>query len=355
MAVEIESGGDQTAPMASESTKDSIASGIQSQFDKVFGNDDESVSGETNESESSPVESSDTSAPAADTTADAPASEVADSGETVTDPKTPATEAAAAKAPTLPAAYRRSLKAMEWTDAEIDEAAGNPSFLTTAAKIHATRNKEVAAWAELGRKTKEQNPAPTPTKDAPTAPALQLFSEAEIKALKETYGEDAGGLIDAMVGKVNPLIAKLTQALPVVEQTQQRAYQAEVEKYTRSIEGFFSSKEMESYKDEYGTDVAKLNDKQLGQRNKVLEYADTLIAGARQQGRALSFDEAMTLAHDANSGGLKETAARKQITSQLQKRANSVTLRPGARAPIAPTGKTVLENRVKGSLSKLFA
>ena len=243
---------------------------------------------------------------------------------------------------------------MEWTDAEIDDAAGDPRFLATAAKIHATRNKEVAAWAELGRKAKEQN-VPPPTKDAPKPAALQLFSEAEIKALKETYGEDAGGLIDAMVGKVNPLIEQLTKAMPIVEHTQQRAQAAQADMLARQIDGFFSGKELESYKDEYGTNAAQLNDKQLGQRTKVLEYADALIGGARQQGRNLSFDEAMTLAHDATSGGLKETAARKQITSKLQQRERGITLRPGARAPIAPTGKTVLESRVKGSLSKLFA
>ena len=64
MAAEITAGGTEAVPMASESTKDSIASGIQSQFDAVFGNDDADETVEAT-SETPAADKSETSAPAA--------------------------------------------------------------------------------------------------------------------------------------------------------------------------------------------------------------------------------------------------------------------------------------------------
>jgi len=353
---EIESTGGAAVPMASESTKDQLAANIQSKFDAVFSDEPDETPTETVDETPAESTETETETPATETETTETAAESA--AET----KTPTTEAAAkkalaGKAPTLPAAYRRSLKAMEWTDEEIDSAAADPKFLTIAAKVHQTRNKEVAAWAELGRRTKESqaqtSAQTTPTKEA-TKPAFQAFSDAEVAKLKETYGDEAGGLIDALVGRVNPLIEQMQRALPIVEQTQARSQQAQADMLVRQIDGFFGGKELDPYKDSYGTSASKLTDTQNAQRTKVLEYADALIGGAAQQGRQLTFDEAMSLAHDAVSGGLKEQAARKQITSQLQTRAKGVTLKPGSRpaAPLNDKGK--LEQRVKGSLSKLF-
>jgi len=76
-----------------------------------------------------------------------------------------AVAASESDAPTLPAAYRRSLKAAEWTDEEIDQAAKTQGagFLSFAKKVHESRNAEVNRWAELGRAAKTQQTAVTPT------------------------------------------------------------------------------------------------------------------------------------------------------------------------------------------------
>ena len=328
---------------ASESVAESTVESIQSTLDSVFENDvvDDGDTETAEPADKTPAEpSTETETPAAESATE--------------EPKTPTAEAAAPKAPTLPAAYRRSLKAMEWTDAEIDDAASDPRFLATAAKIHQTRNKEVAAWADLGRKTKEAAAAPPPAKEAPKPATFQGYTPEEIKALKDTYGEDAGGLIDSMAGKVNLLVDSIKTMMPVIEQTQARSQQAQADMLNRQITGFFSSKELAPYKDTYGTDLSKLTETQLGQRNKVLEYADALIGGAAQQGRNLSFEEAMNLAHDAMSGGIKTQAARTEVRSQLQARAYGITLRPGARAAAPASSKAQLEQNVKKGLGKLF-
>lgn len=336
---QIEPAAHEPAPKIPEATKQSLAEKIQGSFDAAMGN-------ESDEEEEQ----------AAEATEEKPSEEAAAAEEEET--TEPAEAAAAKPASTLPAAYVRTLKALEWSDEEIASAGQNPALLPSIAKLHQSRNKEMAGWAELGRqqkaKAQEQQPAAQP---AATKAVLQAFTPAEVAALKDKYGDEAGGLIDTLTARLNPLIEKVTAALPVVEQTQARAQAAQAEMLNRQINTFFSSKELVPYKDEYGTDATKLNEKQAASRQKVLEYADALIGGASLQGRQLSFEEAMQAAHDAVSGGLKEQAARKQVIGQLQQRQRAITVKPGARqAPKTAVAKTrgELESRVRKSLSEVL-
>jgi hypothetical protein len=125
-------------------------------------------------------------------------------------------------APTLPAAYRRSLKAYEWTDEEIDanlKTLGT-KFIETAGRIHKNRNVEIADWAERGRQSRTQSAQQQQTQ----APQQQQSTEAtglkpvDAAALKKQYGADE--LIDAIVGPVNATIEQINKMLPAVQQTQ---------------------------------------------------------------------------------------------------------------------------------------
>jgi hypothetical protein len=333
--------GNPEVPLIEESVKESLADKIQSKFDAVMN---------TDESDDTPAEEPDAETPA-EPAADAALAEPADKVEEPEAEETPA-EAVPAKAQPFPAAYRRSLKAYDWTDEEINEAAKQPGFLTTAAKIHQNRNKEVSGWAEAGRKAQQSSQAPKP-EPAVAATGLTPIDAAKLKA---QYGDEA--LIDALVGPVNLAIERMNQMLPVVQQTQQRAQMAHGETLVRQIDGFFSGKGMESYKETYGTDTATLTGEQLAGRNKVLEFADALTAGAQLQGRTLPLNDAMQLAFDAVSGGTKTQAARKELTKSLQTRAKGVTLKPGSRGTnlnASPAkGRSDLEKRVKSSLSAVL-
>lgn len=329
----------ETAPPIPESTKVALADKIQSSFDKAMGN-------ETDE-EVEPEVSADSAIAATD-------------AEPKADEKTETTTEveAAAPASTLPAAYVRTLKAMEWSDEEIASAGKNPALLPSIAKLHQSRNKELAGWAELGRKNREQRQANASTHPPATPAVLQAFTPKEIEALKSQYGDEAGGLIDTLVGRINPLVEKLQSALPLVEQTQARAQQAQADQINRQITTFFSSKELTPYKDDYGTDANKLTDPQRASRQKVLEFADALIGGASMQGRAMSNEEALQAAHDMVSGGSKDKAARTQVISQLQQRQRAITVKPGARAAAPATGvaktRGELESRVRKGLASVM-
>jgi len=327
-------------PQIEESVKESLAETIQTRFDSVMNTDEPD--------DETPAETEPVTEPAAE-----PTDEAAPATEELEAETQPTAEAAPVKAQPFPAAYRRSLKAYDWTDEEINEAAKQPGFLTTAAKIHQNRNKEVSGWAEAGRKAQAQQSTPAKQESAPANTGLKPIDAAKLKA---QYGDEA--LIDALVGPVNQAIEQMNQMLPIVQQTQQRAQMAHGETLVRQIDGFFSGKGMESYKETYGTDTATLTEDQLAGRNKVLEFADALTAGAQMQGRTLHLNDAMQLAFDAVSGGTKTQAARKELTQTLKTRAKGVTLKPGSRGTnlnASPAkGRSDLEKRVKSSLASVM-
>lgn len=271
------------------------------------------------------------------------------------------------KAPTLPDAYRRSLKAYDWTDEEIDANLKTlgASFIATAQKIHTNRNTELAAWAAQGRAARQQQqngqqqeqeteqPAARTSKPAASKKALKPIDTAK---LKEHYGDDE--LIDALAGQINPVIEQINEILPRIEATQRKSTEAELDKLGRVVEDFFASDEIKPYTEFYGDGKKQFTDEQLQARNKVLETADALALGAKMQGRNLSVVEAMQLAHDSVSSTYKVKAARDGIAKSLKQRNKGITLKPGNKGSAKDTGviktRDDLEKKVKASLNKVF-
>lgn len=276
-----------------------------------------------------------------------------------TDTKTEDTPETASSTPstgiTLPAAHVRSLKAYGWSDEEIKQNLSvlGDKFLTTAARIHKNRNDEVTSWADAGRKARQeqQNP-PQKTRIEEVTPTLQKIDGDR---LKKQYGEHE--LIDSLVKPYNQLLEEFQRIAPIVQQSQQRTQQAELETFGRQIEAFFGSKELEPLRDVYGT-ASNMTEAQIAARNKVLETADALRVGARVQGRELSPDAAMQLAIDSVSSGTKTQVARNQIREGLRTRGAAITLKPsgkGARpANAKPQNRGALEKKVGTALSALF-
>ena len=269
-------------------------------------------------------------------------------------------EPAPTTGPVLPAAYRRSLKAYEWTDDEIDNALknGGDGFVNSAAKIHATRSKEVAQWAELGRKAKAQQQAPsTPQPSTSVAADNGVLAPIDPVALKKVYGDEP--LIDRLVTPLNAAISRINaftqKHIPVIEQYQQQSQQAAQDSLTKSVDSFFADSSLKEFHDHYGKESSKLSPEQTQARIKVLEMADALVGGANVQGRRLGLNEALQLAHDATSSDVKTQTVRQQIASDLQKRQAGMTLRPSARgaAPSRNPSKD-LKATVKTGLKAAF-
>jgi len=269
-----------------------------------------------------------------------------------------ATEEAAAEpkagdAPTLPDSYRRSLKSYGWDDKQIDKNLKllGADFIGIAAKVHSNRNEEVGRWADAGRAAREQRTTATEAKTE-----LQPLKALDVAKLEEHYGKDK--MVEEIAGPVNAMIKQINAILPLVTASQQNAQQAEVEKLSQVIEGFFGDKKLDSYREIYGDSngLNTLKEKHFEARHKVLEMADALVAGARVQGRKLSFGEAMQLAHDSVSGEFKEQTIRKTIKTTMQKRQKGISLQPSGRGKAsipAATGDKSRDQLVKDTTARL--
>jgi hypothetical protein len=277
----------------------------------------------------------------------------------------PVEEAVAAPAvSTLPAAYRRSAKSREWTDAEIDAfVTANPELaLKTLGKIHESRVKEINEWAELGRKARQapgaaSAPAASPAPvQSPASPAISPLQPVNIQELVEKFGNEE--LIKALAGPMNAQAAALQPIIQQALEAQKVAEQSKQENLGKLIEGFFTANEMKPFTPVYGTVKAGLTKEQVDSRTKVLETADALLAGAAAQGRSLSVEDALTAAHDSVASTFKESVIRNQIRTQTKTREKGITLRPAGKAASSatapPRDREELISRVSDRLRGVF-
>lgn len=263
-----------------------------------------------------------------------------------------------AAGPTVPDAYRRSLKAYDWTDEEINAAAeANPaSFLVMAQRIHANRSAEVARWADIGRnqraqEQKQEKPAATKYTD----PATGLFKPFDAAAMVEKYGNEE--LVTELVAPFNEMIAQFNAVMPSVLGGVSSINQSKHETLARQVDDFFGQKELQSYAKVYGASSDSLDKDQVQNRNKVLEVADALVAGAEQQGRKLKIHDALTMAHDHVGSQFKKETVRQEIKAAVTKRGSSLTVKPsktGSKPAGAPKSGAELESRTRQRLANVF-
>ena len=355
-----------------DKARDSLAEKIENQFDDVFGeklgddedeDEDEDESGEQETGETGEGEQEKESGQSAEPgTEDAAEKEGEGEGKEGAAPKS---------GPTLPDAYRRSLKAYGWEDEEIDrnfEALGD-SFLKTAERIHANRNDELAKWAEAGRKAREDQSGQQPpeSKDKgwqgeqeaakQAAAGLSEIKPVDADELKKEYGEDT--LIDAIVGPVNATIKAVNNLIPKLKESAQVADQTQTDQVKREVDGFFGDKALEPYREVYGDDTKGLSSEQIQHRNQVLDTAYNLMVGANVlHGRKLSIREALDQAHSVVAAPHAEKAAKNQVAKQAKQRNRAISQKPRRRGKGGdggePQSRDELENKVAKRLRDAF-
>jgi hypothetical protein len=140
-----------------------------------------------------------------------------------------------------------------------------------------------------------------------------------------------------------------------VAQSQASQAKAEADALGRQIDGFFGSKDLADYAEAYGKSAADMKPEQMAARQKVLEVAELLVRGARQSGKTLSLEDALTMAHDSTSGPVKTQAVRRQIVEQAKTRNAAISLKPASRnAAPADKGRSAIEAKVKTGLASVF-
>ena len=287
--------------------------------------------------------------------------EVADEGEQK--PEVVPTEKKpepAAKASTVPAAYRRSLKSREWTDEEIDGFyTQNPeAALRTFEKIHESRKQELAQWAAIGRQHQAAaKPAGEAGAPAPKNDPIAALKPIDVKALAEKLGSDEESVRE-LVAPINAVVESLK---PLVQQAQaaaQIAAQQERDSLGKQVDSFFVGDEVKEYSEIYGGDRTSLSQDQINARLRVCQIADSLVAGAKVQGHEITIDEALALAHESVSGIHKEKVIRERIKKDLKQREKSISLKPTHRGDSpnqgAPKNRDEMVSRTSSRLQEVF-
>jgi len=286
--------------------------------------------------------------------------DVSPAGEIDKETSAPAKQPPApAAGPTLPDAIRRSLHAYEWSDEDIDDGfKANPAgFLTFAQKMHNSRTNELKQWANIGRQAAQRaqaGPVESPSATVPMAPANSGFQPIDIDGLVKEFGNEE--LVRQIASPVNTVIEQINSIFPDLQKGVEEIRAARLQTVSTQIESFFTGEPLKAFADFYGVRATATED-QMGNRAQVLQTADALRTGAAYQGRDLSVEESLALAHDLVSAEFHKQVVRKEVRAQVQRRSNGLSVKPQGSAP-AKTGpaasRNQLEQNVKDRLNKVF-
>lgn len=338
------------APVKSEPalTTNDVPAGLSEKLSAAFDSPDETT--ETQTEPTSDLPSADSAEGASETASSANETQEPAAAETASD-ETETETSTTSQGPVLPAAFRRTLKAYEYTDEEITEglATQGEKFVAVAARLHNARNKEIAKFAEEGRKVKARQQAAS----TPAPQAEDDLPAVDVNALKKIYGNNEP-LIDQLVTPLNKALAEIKSSRAVIREYQETQRRTTQETFAKQVNGFFADPELKDFHAQYGTDYKTLSDSQKAERVKVLRTADELMTGATVSGRLLSVSEALQLAHDATSSDVKEKQVRQKIATQLTKRQQGMTLKPAGRAATSAKPPDKMRASVKAGLSKAF-
>jgi hypothetical protein len=116
-----------------------------------------------------------------------------------------------------------------------------------------------------------------------------------------------------------------------IRQNQQMAQERQMEALHQQIDGFFNARK--GYESVYGVgkNRSDLSDQEMQNRISVIEEADAIRAGAMSQGRQLTVQDALEMAHNLVTSTKQRETARRDIANSVQKRQGQATVRPSQR------------------------
>lgn len=328
---------------------------VSAAMEKVFGDgptpesDDES----TPDTDDKPTPDAEEGEPADESDDDTPADEAG--GEPAGDDQD--TE------PTLSAAELRAAKHAGWSDEDLDALSkANPQMAKQAAQAALrSMNAATSLFSKIG--SQETPAAPTPqSQQKPTATGIDL------SALEAEYKDDP---IFPVIQQLAAQNAQLVSRLDAAASDPQRevisaAEQQEQAAIEQQITGFFNSPEVAAYADTYG-DSSKdetwdtLTQAQIRSRMKVIEDANLIVKGAKQQGIDMPLSEAFERAHLVQVAPQIAKREREKIAASATKRQKGFTLKPTSSkkptggVPSTPAEKqAAMEAEVSAAMSKVF-
>jgi hypothetical protein len=225
---------------------------------------------------------------------------------------------------------RRSLAAMGYDEKTIDAKLekGDESFLDMARMAHKIRTSEVEGFARLGQAQGAKPIVVEPPVPVSTVAAPNIgLSLEEIAQFEKQYPDDPTVKLMAKEFKANHQF-RTQQA-----QLQHRASEAALQ---NQVNSFFAQEAMKPYAEHY---------KEKAKQDAVIERAAQVITGARYQGKEVSLNDAMTMAHDSLMAPVIKAAVRKELESEVAKRDAAISQRNVG-------GSTTTEKKSKQPLTR---
>ena len=258
----------------------------------------------------------------------------------------------------------RAAKHLGWSEDEITELEqANPDLAKkTCTKALESTNNLSKKFSELG-KTQATKPAETiSTPATPTTPVTGP-KPIDFTALEKEYENDPIVGVLKQVVEQNTALATEVGTLRDTGGVKVTAAQAQEDAaISQQIDMFFAGPDIAAYGDTYGVvkkgskDWDNLTQGQIKKRYEVVEQADMIQKGAKQQGMDMPLDEAFERAHLLVTDGEREQTIRKSIKAKAVKRSKSLTLAPSDSTKVANTGQKTpaeIEENAGRTLQKL--
>jgi len=247
----------------------------------------------------------------------------------------------------------RAAKYAGWSDADLDGLTeANPDMAKRAGQAALkAMNTSTAVLSRIGNK-------PVEVRSDPAVPAAN--SDVDFSALEADYGDDPILPVLKQLAEQNAtLAAKLTQASTAHdEEVVSAAELQEQSAIEQQITSFFNSSEVLTYADTYG-DATKdeswdtLTQSQVRARMRVVEDANFIVKGAKQQGIDMPLSEAFERAHLVAVAPLQEQRVRAKIAGSATKRQKGFTLKPSAAA--RPAGGKPTQDQMEAEIKEKMA
>jgi hypothetical protein len=251
----------------------------------------------------------------------------------------------------------RAAKYAGWSDEDLGGLAkANPGMAKRAGQAALkAMNTATTVLSRIGNKPVDETAAPSAS-----APGKGV----DLSALEADYGDDPILPVLKQLAEQNAaLAAQIAQTgANYNEDVIGAAEQQEQDAIEQQITGFFNSPDVLTYADTYG-DATKdeswdtLTQSQVRARMRVIEDANLIVKGAKQQGIDMPLSEAFERAHLVAVAPLQEQRIRNKIASTATKRAKGFTLKPSyAAKPVGgkPT-QSQIEADIKHKMAAVFS
>ncbi len=247
----------------------------------------------------------------------------------------------------LPAGHRRAALARGYTNEQVDY------YLETKPDEAVARFDELfnewqgenSLWSDRGRKLRDAEAGATKVASEVIADVKALtesepLAPFDAEKLKEAH-PGSEGLIDDLVVHLNAGVERVNAVAEKLAHSEEFLQNTKRDALATVTQEFFTSKEMASFKDHYGLEIATLTEEQTKGRMELFGQADIIMAGAADHGIDITVSDALERAHIIVSQGTRDTAIQQEIRDSMEKRtktsrsSHQKTTTPGDDEPLS--------------------